>query len=99
MMLRPSVAFVINHQTHFSWFSFQHLIYLLNRQQNMKNPKFQPSRQKPILLKQGHPPQESERGPYAVVDERCEDTTLDPSMKDLLQRQVLLISWTLVDLL
>ena len=46
--------------------------------------------------KQGRPPQESERGPYAVVDERCEDTTLDPSMKDLLQRQVLLISWTLV---
>ena len=29
-----------------------------------------------ITLKQGRPPQESERGPYAVVDERCEDTTL-----------------------
>ena len=39
MMLRPSVAFVINHQTHFSWFSFQHLIYLLNRQQNIKKIK------------------------------------------------------------
>ena len=49
-----------------------------------------------VVSKQGRPPQESERGPYAVVDERCEDTTLDPSMKDLLQRQVLLISWTLV---
>ena len=27
-------------------------------------------------LKQGRPPQKSERGPYAVVDERYEDTTL-----------------------
>ena len=32
-----------------------------------------------LLSKQGCPPQESERGPYAVVDERCEDTTLEPS--------------------
>ena len=44
-----------------------------------------------IILKQGRPPQESERGPYAVVDERCEDTTLDPSMKDLLQRHFKLL--------
>ena len=29
-----------------------------------------------IKLKQGRPPRESERGPYAVVDERYEDTTL-----------------------
>ena len=28
-------------------------------------------------MKQGRPPKESERGPYAVVDERYEDTTLD----------------------
>ena len=34
-------------------------------------------KEKIILLKQGRPPQESERGPYAVVDERCEDTTLE----------------------
>ena len=39
--------------------------------------------QKLLKSKQGRPPQESERGPYAVVDERCEDTTLEPSMKDL----------------
>ena len=33
-------------------------------------------------------PENLRRGPYAVVDERCEDTTLDlNSMKDLLQRQ------------
>ena len=41
--------------------------------------------------KQGRPPQESERGPYAVVDERCEDTTLDSTMKDLLQHHFYLI--------
>ena len=43
------------------------------------------------VFKQGRPPQESERGPYAVVNEQCEDTTLDPSIEDLLQRTFLLL--------
>ena len=44
-----------------------------------------------VLSKQGRPPRNSEKGPYAVVDEQCEDTTLD-----LLLRHFYLISWTLV---
>ena len=31
-------------------------------------------------------PKNLRRGPYAVVDERCEDTTLDSVMENLLQR-------------
>ena len=41
-----------------------------------------------FYLSRGVLPENLRRGPYAVVDERCEDTTLDlNSMKDLLQRQ------------
>ena len=30
-----------------------------------------------MISKQGRPPRKSEEEPYAVVDEQCEDTTLD----------------------
>ena len=49
-----------------------------------------------IISKQGRPPRKSEKGPYAVVDERCKDTTLGPSIENLLLRHFYLISWTLV---
>ena len=42
-------------------------------------------------LSRGVLPENLSRRPYAVVDEICEDTTLD-----LLQRHFCLISWTLV---
>ena len=42
-------------------------------------------------LSRGVLPENLRRGLYAVVDERCKDTTLDPSMKDLQQRHFLLL--------
>ena len=49
-----------------------------------------------LNLSRGVLPETLRRGPYAVVDERCEDTTMDSTMQDLLQRHFLLLFSTLV---
>ena len=46
--------------------------------------------------KQGRPPQESEKVPYAVVDERCKETTQFHAFWDLQERHFYLIFCTQV---
>ena len=49
-----------------------------------------------LKYKQGRPPRESEKGPYAVDVERCEETTQFNTFWDLAKRDFYLIFWTLV---
>ena len=49
-----------------------------------------------LKYKQGRPPRESEKGPYAVVVQRCEETTQFRTFWDLAKRHFYLIFCTLL---